>query len=67
MKTIWTCPLLAVVTFWVTLLRTIIHRCESMVLPYERSIVSWLCLARMRKRLKGVKIKQMRDRLCFFC
>lgn len=67
MKTIWTCLLFAVVTFWSALRRTIIQRRVNIVLPYQWPIVCWLRLASMRKRYKGVKIKQMRDRLCFFC
>lgn len=67
MKTIWTYLLFAVVTFWVTLLIPSIHRCECMMLPYERTMASRLRLASIQKCPKGVKIKQMRDRLCFFC
>lgn len=67
MKTVLTCPLFAVIIFWVALRRTIIQRRVNIVIPYQWLVASGLRLASMRKRPKGVKIKQMRDRLCFFC
>lgn len=47
--------------------RRMIHGRESIAPSGERTVAGWLRWLKMRESREGVKIRQMRDRLCFFC